>query len=418
MVVYLLNTLARCKCDWVIVATTSRYEGLVRAALLREASEGWLRVMGSEELNVEGRLCVEVIVVDEMVGSVGALREVCKLESMSRCRDVVVLSGECQLGRGSLLRLIEAHRERSPDCTMALRRLDPKEKVGAEDAEIVLLSGQSYVLDKVSRLELEDEADDGDGKLRVPRALLWRDRRLVAAADLVDIHAYVFNLSALNGALGDENASIKADLIPMLARRYTRAKARTIVTQQTYADMMTPTDASLDEPRGVIAVVVRGQSVTPDPSDDDPLGSDFVHRVRSVQAYSMLCRHVVSRALHSSCPPKLMPRGTISKRDGALVGPETKISEKAQLKHSTVGSRVVIGARCKVNNSVVFDDATLEDGAVVQNSVICAGATVGLKSNLNEVHVGPRALVAPNAVLKQEALTADSNTSDATPVHE
>lgn len=408
MLVYLLQTLLRCGCERAVVATTSRYEDGVRAALLAEAAEGWLVLEGAGGLegvagvvNASDRVSVSIAVVDELVGSVGALREALKVSPS--VREVLVLSGECQLGSSSLLRLVEAHRLRRVDCACLARRLAAKEKIEAEDAELWLLDTNGFVADKVSRLEL-DEDDDGDnGTLRVPCALVETWPNVRAAADLVDCHAYVFAARALLEALDESEpaAAVKAELVPVMARNFARSRTNPGPALVDYAALMAADDSQSG--RGVVAVM-PDESADDDPAD--PLGSSHCSRIRSVHEYAALCRHVVARAIRGAA---FTPRGHPSKRDGTLVGDQTTIGDKVQLKHSTVGARCIVGPRCKINNSVIFDDARIEDGCVVQNSIVAARAIIGARSNLNDVQVGPGASVPPGSTLKQEAVTADSN---------
>lgn len=365
MITYLLHTLSKCGCtENVFVVTTSPFESVVCAALIEYP---W----------------VEVIVVNEL-STVGALKAVVSQKAL----DVLVLSGECCLGRDTLTKLVEEHRLRQPDCTMLLRR-------GQSEEGDIFVVADDLVFDKINRYDLDDEAG-GEGKLRIPKALLARCRRVKASADLVDLHAYVFHAEALRCSLArfsdDDTSSVKTDLIPALAKSF--------FTQQQ------------DERKGVAALVVDGaaqqrpkqqkNATAAEDDDEDPLGSDVAERIRTIQAYATLCRHVVSRGGRNV---SLKPIGTVSKRDSSLVGTEVATGEKTQLKNSSVGSRVKIGNRCKINNSIIMDDVVVEDGAVIQNSVVCNFAEVGAKCNLNSVQVGHRARLAPNTQLKQETFT-------------
>ncbi|KAJ8604288.1 hypothetical protein CTAYLR_002500 [Chrysophaeum taylorii] len=405
LVTYLLRTLlVKCGVARCVVVTTSRYERAVRGAVadFRNA---------------------DVAVVDEMVGSAGAVREALSNdEGLRQCREVLVVSGECCLGFRSVLRLVETHRLQGVDCTMLVRRGTDD----AEDSEVMVLSGDR-VADKVSAMELDDDAEDGEGRIRVAKALLRRSPRLVVRTDLLDVHAYVFSKEALLGAIenGGPSQSLRADVVPGLATAYFRAPPEDLVEgYDLYERMMADDDddggggGGSIRPRGVVAVVAKeprqqqqqpraqqreGGDAEEKEEDDDPVGAEFVARIRSIGAYAQLCRHVVARA-NLTFPLD----GKILKRDGALVGPDARLGEKVTLKNTTIGARAVIGTRCKINNSVVFDDAVIEEGCVVQNSIVCKRATVKTKSNLNEVQVGEAAVVPANSQLKQEAFTAGS----------
>ena len=78
------------------------------------------------------------------------------------------------------------------------------------------------------------------------------------------------------------------------------------------------------------------------------------------------------------------------------------------LKGSSVGAGARVGARSKINNSVVFGGgASVGENCTVQNSVVGAGATVGENCNLNDCQVGPGASVPAGTKAKGESFTAD-----------
>lgn len=366
LITYLLASLCRCGARRIVIATTARFAEAMRAAVKADADLGY----GD----------VEVKVVDEMSGSYGALRDVAT-------GSVLCVSGECALGSRAVSRLVEAHSLRCPDCTMLLSKTDKDDEIFAMKDHRVLM--------KTTVVELEERR----GVLRLPKGLLRRAPQLVVTRDLTDVHAYVLEMKSLSF---DASASLRGEVVPELAQRYAKEmipadEDHDLEASELYAKLMADSDTLA--PRGAFAVIAEDQ----EEEDDDPVGADFARRVRSVASYAALCRRVVARASNSS----LKPRGKLNKRDGSLVGESSTLGDKAQVKHTTIGMRCVVGVKVKINNSVIFDDVTIHDGAVVQKSIVCSGAVIGHNANLNDVQVGPGAIVPPNAILKQEAVTND-----------
>jgi len=472
MISFILDSLRRAGANEAVVATTPRFEPAVRAAIARDVEEG--RVEWTESpvaASSKPRLRVSIAVVNEMYGSGEALRELCRDERLRARRELLVLSGETLASAGALLQLAQAHRARGCDVTLlAHERFDvadgaaaaggkpaKKPKVDSADVELMMMTLDGRVAQKVSLLELDDDDDpDGaeGGSLLIDKALLRRAPRLVVRADLVDAHAYFFDGPALRagffggaseaGCLAHASA-LRADVVPLLAHRYFKLTLQPPGAPDpadedpysVYTALMAPggdgefgaeeqkvaasPEARADTPpmpslggkplcaNGATAVIVSNQEPADAGDDDgeDALGGrDFAVRVRAVQAYVAMCRHVVARAASGRAPPGSVD-GKLMKRDGSLVGSGSEIGDKVQLKHTTVGRGCTIGARCKINNSVIFDGVTIGDGCVIQNSIVCAGASVQDKCNLNDCQVGADTVVPANTVARQEVFVAN-----------
>jgi len=417
---YVCGSLKRCRGGRVVVVTTARFEGLVRSAVEADLAEGVMEAGAS------------VVVADEMVGSAGALREALRCdEALRKCSEIVVMSGESVVGWRCLLQLVDRHRVSSAGCTaLFAARVAPvtasgkKEKIDASEIEFVALEDDTNILvEKRALLDIEDEEKDKDEEgssfFKMAKAVLRRSPKITLRADLVDVHCYVFDAELLDKSLETASESLKADVVPALAETYYRSKEladrdESHAHESTYERYQLDMTSSSTKKKPVIGVVMENH-LEEDQEDDDVLGANFCLRVSTVSDYARLCRRCISRSgarLHKRDDVFLFPRGKLSKRDSTLVGADVTLGEKANFKHSTVGARCCIGPRAKINNSILFDDVQVHDGAVVQNSILCSKSIVKEKANLNDVQVGANAIVPPNTILKSEPFTAGDDDDD------
>jgi len=459
----LLATLRRCRAGRVVVVTTPRFESAVQTLIDPLADESSSSSAAPADASSPGErplLEVVVIAVDEMLGSAGAVRQAMAVdETLRQCLEIVVIAGECGLGRRALVDVVETRRRRDAACAAlfaAASAVDSTagKKDAASDAhvEVVALDATTNILvEKTSLVDVEDRwrGDEEHPAWAASKAVLRRFPALEVRTDLEDLHVYAFDGRALRAALGDDAASsaepssskqhvdatmsLKADLVPALATAYVRRRdeappspSRTddpiygryerLVATSNGNNNSHETPPAQHQPVGgpVVAVVVDAGTAKDDDDDADPedapFGADGALRVTTPAAFRAANRRAVQRALAvglaSTNPSKLL------RRDSTLLGVDASVAERVTLKHATIGARCKIGARAKINNSVLFDDVTVGDGATIQNSILCAGATVKDKANLNDVQVGPGAVVPAGAALKHEAFVAASSYGD------
>mmetsp|Transcript_18498 Transcript_18498/g.60456 ORF Transcript_18498/g.60456 Transcript_18498/m.60456 type:complete len:336 (-) Transcript_18498:805-1812(-) len=234
---YILTALRRLGSCRVVVVTTGRFETQVKEVCCELVQRARTGSEVSDETKGECmaspsrhlQLVVDVLVVDEMLGSGGALKEALWRDAtLSGCREVCVLAGDCLVGAAALQRLRAAHHRACVDCSLLLcgRKVSLTLK-DVNDAELLLLDSEGRIAAKVSKLELDDDAGgegDAEASLHLPRALFVRTPLLDCRSDLVDAHAYYFDGLALRAALAAPElahaTSLGADIVPYLAARY------------------------------------------------------------------------------------------------------------------------------------------------------------------------------------------------------
>mmetsp|Transcript_23200 Transcript_23200/g.35825 ORF Transcript_23200/g.35825 Transcript_23200/m.35825 type:complete len:92 (-) Transcript_23200:180-455(-) len=87
-----------------------------------------------------------------------------------------------------------------------------------------------------------------------------------------------------------------------------------------------------------------------------------------------------------------------------LEGVEYDPKAKMTIKNSTIGRRVKIGIKCKLNNVVIMDDVDVGNETILQNTVVSAGCIIGDNCNLNDCQIGPGAQVEAFTKVKGEAI--------------
>ncbi|MFX0170007.1 MAG: sugar phosphate nucleotidyltransferase [Candidatus Hodarchaeota archaeon] len=92
--------------------------------------------------------------------------------------------------------------------------------------------------------------------------------------------------------------------------------------------------------------------------------------------------------------------------DAPRVGAKTQIASSAVIGPDvSIGDRVQIGPMARIHNSVIFDDACIAAGAIIDSSIIGQGAMIGANLHLDKfVLVGDRARLDAGAHIPEGAL--------------
>ncbi|MGE0135236.1 MAG: sugar phosphate nucleotidyltransferase [Dehalococcoidia bacterium] len=96
--------------------------------------------------------------------------------------------------------------------------------------------------------------------------------------------------------------------------------------------------------------------------------------------------------------PEATPDAAARIHPPALFGPGLTLDADAMIEGPVVaGDRCQVGEGAKVSSSVLWDDVTVEPGAVVRDSVLAVGVRVGARAVIEGAVVGHGAIVEPGA---------------------
>lgn len=164
------------------------------------------------------KLSVEVVPVEDMMGSVDGLRALA-----DKVRGDFICLGSDVLSQVSLGELVKVYRTVNSDVAMILSAVTPDEpdkkggpkkiKIDEEDQEYIGICEKGRVVMKSPGLEL-------DGKYTISKPLLHKCKALTIRNDILDVGVYVMSHWILDFVLFNRKmSSIRTDLIPYLVER-------------------------------------------------------------------------------------------------------------------------------------------------------------------------------------------------------
>jgi hypothetical protein len=169
------------------------------------------------------KLSVEVVPVEDMMGSVDGLRALA-----DKVRGDFICLGSDVLSQVSLGELVKVYRTVNSDIAMILSAVIPDEpdkkggpkkiKIDEEDQEYIGICEKGRVVMKSPGLEL-------DGKYTISKPLLHKCKALTIRNDILDVGVYVMSHWILDFVLFNRKiSSIRTDLIPYLVDRQFQSK--------------------------------------------------------------------------------------------------------------------------------------------------------------------------------------------------
>lgn len=406
-------------------------------ALMKE--EGFREVASEPNLVVQSTtMKVSVLRMGESPGSVEILRQIEGAEVIPKSSNIVVFPGDLVVFEASAIRkLVDTHRQGldtkgkpTTACTMLLADVSEEDEHGIplkesskqkkgglareeKDIEYIALSYTSTdtpvpprVVWKQSKLDVEaDEHMDGTTpKLVLPKPCLRHGVTRVRT-EWSDLHVYAISPWVRRLILSRKNLlSVQGDLLPLLISRQFKGVVDTFGSKadKEILDDVLRTDPSLGS---LGRLEMNDESLNGSPAlgnggEPNPEFTVLAHvqgsalRASTIASYLHASKDVVTRAVHSTNPSDpclFLPNETsIKAKFHSVVLPETDVGDKKlTFKSSCVGRRCQLGDKCRLNNVVIMDDATVGDNTILQNTIIGAGCKIGDNCNLNDCQVAP-----------------------------
>ncbi|KAH3680542.1 hypothetical protein WICPIJ_008233 [Wickerhamomyces pijperi] len=136
-----------------------------------------------------------------------------------------------------------------------------------------------------------------------------------------------------------------------------------------------------------------------------PQECDFI-RSDNVAAYMEANRYMMKlKAQEQQQPPQAKEKGAATVGADSVVGENTVLGERTNVKKTVVGDNCTIGKRCRLTGCVLLDHVTLEDDVVLENCVIGRNATIHMKARLTNCNVEGSYTVSKGTQVKGETLT-------------
>ncbi|GEQ68371.1 hypothetical protein JCM33374_g2039 [Metschnikowia sp. JCM 33374] len=120
-----------------------------------------------------------------------------------------------------------------------------------------------------------------------------------------------------------------------------------------------------------------------------PEQADFF-RANTLPVYMEANRHFLKiQARESAGSKPTGPKDKTAANVGvdSMVGEDTQLGDKTNVKRSVVGANCVIGKRVKLTGSIVLDNAVIEDDVQLENTIVGHDATIRSKSKLINCYV-------------------------------
>ncbi|GJJ12053.1 hypothetical protein Clacol_006294 [Clathrus columnatus] len=151
----------------------------------------------------------------------------------------------------------------------------------------------------------------------------------------------------------------------------------------------------------------------------------YAARVKDSKSYAIISNDILTRWTYPLVPDENNPSGQAYEHrrgnvylppnnssvqlsrsckigNNTLLGYNTKISDNAQIIHSTLGNNCSVSANAVIQDSYLWDDVIVEDGCVIEQCIIGKGAKILRGSALSRgCLIGDGVILGPNAKLDE-----------------
>ena len=204
---------------------------------------------------------------------------------------------------------------------------------------------------------LNSEADFSEN-VSIKRSMINQCPNFVINRNLLDAHVYIIKKWAIDYVVKHDLSSIKGELLPLLVQeQFTRGRSE-------LKDCYKLSDREkLNETFEPMKGLFRGLFLERESSDrkiicrSHMINHGSCLRANNATSYLEANKLVATNpALWSVTPSKL--RGVYN----SVVGKEHSIGDKSTVRRCVIGKKSVIGCKAKLQDSVVMQESTVEDG--------------------------------------------------------
>ncbi|KTW30662.1 hypothetical protein T552_00377 [Pneumocystis carinii B80] len=317
----------------------------------------------------DGHIRVQVYAlsgVDDVLGTADVIRKIHdKIKS-----DFIILSCDLIMNLPPH-EILDFHRIHTPTVTFLLYDISKDENfIISKDSDRKMFFGINKSDNSLVFVKSEGEVNE---EFIVRMSMLWKYPRIYVTSTLRDSHLYIFKRWVLDLIVQNERiSSIQEDLIPLLLKfQYQslllkRYNIKELCSRNYGYNLGSD---SLDEkPVRVISYLL------PD--------NRYCLRSNTIQAYTDLNRNLSKISAEPRvCTTAKMAQKVIIGAD-SLVGENTKIDERCNVKKSVIGANCILGKSVTVVNSIIMNNVKIEDSVRLDGCIVCVNSVIGAKSKL------------------------------------
>lgn len=125
--------------------------------------------------------------------------------------------------------------------------------------------------------------------------------------------------------------------------------------------------------------------------------SGFVARIDNLRSYNVVKKYIIERWEHFGNSATMLEK---EEHIYKAIGKRTKIGNNSKNLNYVIGRGCTIGSDVSIMNSYIWDNVTIEDGCEQSCSIVCDGAIIKSRAELEpgvilslKVVIGPKAIV-------------------------
>lgn len=252
-------------------------------------------------------------------------------------------------------------------------------------------------------------ASDGDSEERLTfrKSVFKRHPYMEIRSDLLDAHLYIMKRSVLNCLMENKSISeVKGELVPYLVRKqFSKPKQsqeeddsiRQAWEYSSWNDHHGDLEDSYHSQSCHAYIMesgfcIRGNTMTGYCEANRQAPGIFQEQLSLIKERCLRCHD-------------LQPPFTSSVTPDCVIGKDTAIGDKVNIKRSAIGMKCQLVESNSVTDSVIMDEVIIEEGASLKGCIVFPKVTIGKKCLLKDCIIGTDYHVEPNSVSTSETLS-------------
>jgi translation initiation factor eIF-2B subunit gamma len=354
----------------------------------------------SEEIRNQGleiRIDYFPVPMDQQLGTAESLI----LAKDKLITDLIVLS--CDIVTDfPLIKLITMYRDQNPSLIALISTRNPTATTRSfgssknrTEKDLIGVDGQRLVF-------FNSESDFGQS-IPFPCSMVRKCCDVQIFSNYFDSHVYVFRKDVIDSLIREAViTSIKGEFLPHLIEKQFREQNTTSSdSNEEDGDEIEQAFAKLEPSSGSrTGLMLRAIDDTKYPNSRTRCFVKLVTEGYCVRSNSLTGYMEANKVIASGDSDKWKGKNFVN----SVLGKNSTCAENSHFIRSVIGSNCNIKANVKVTDSILMDGVTIEEGCLIQGSVICTDARIGKKSSLERCLVSVGYQVHPQSQFANEFL--------------